>query len=282
MPLPRLTGEVDKNARGSVLVVGGSPVAPGAIILAARAALRVGAGRAQIAIPKSLGISAGLVFFECGVCAFSETPKGNPAATAAAEIIEKANCPDVIAIGPGLMDGKSATALTLNLLKKRKGPTFVIDALAMVGLWNCQAQLHQHKGKIILTPHAGEMALLSGLAKENINREPVGVARNAAQRLSSVIVLKGSTTIIAAPDGSSYGFHSATSGLATAGSGDVLTGLISGIAARGVPALHAAIWGVYLHATGGARLARRHGAIGFLASEIDAEIPSLLDKTMAS
>ena len=129
-----------------------------------------------------------------------------------------------------------------------------------------------------MTPHASEMARLWNCSLEEVQREPLTLAREAAATFGVVVALKGAETWVVAPDGSSYHNTAGNSGLGTAGSGDVLAGIIAGLAARGADALQSAVWGVYLHATAGDVLAEAVGEVGFLASEIPAQIPRLLQR----
>ena len=130
----------------------------------------------------------------------------------------------------------------------------------------------------LLTPHAGEMAHLTGATKEAVSADPERHAREAALRWNAVVALKGATTYIATPDGDCWRHVGSQPGLGTSGSGDVLAGIIVGLMARGVPLAQAAVWGIALHAHAGRALAERLGPIGYLARELPAEIPILLDK----
>jgi NAD(P)H-hydrate repair Nnr-like enzyme with NAD(P)H-hydrate dehydratase domain len=128
----------------------------------------------------------------------------------------------------------------------------------------------------VLTPHAGEMANLLDEPKERVEAQPAACARRAAEQFGAIVALKGAESWIAAPDGSLYHYTGGTVGLATSGSGDTLAGIVAGLAARGAPALHAAIWGAWLHGAAGRLLGRKVGPIGFLARELLDEIPGLL------
>ncbi|MDM0032189.1 NAD(P)H-hydrate dehydratase [Variovorax sp. J22P271] len=131
---------------------------------------------------------------------------------------------------------------------------------------------------VVLTPHAGEMAYLCGLTKEVICEQPLAVAQEAAMHWNAVVALKGARTHVARPDGRARRFSGGGPGLGTSGSGDTLAGLIGGFAARGLPALQACAWGVLVHARAGASLARRYGAVGYLARELAGEVPALIDR----
>jgi hydroxyethylthiazole kinase-like uncharacterized protein yjeF len=148
----------------------------------------------------------------------------------------------------------------------------LLDALAMDAL----ASMGRFDQPVLLTPHAGEMAHLTGRDKEQLREEPQEAAVRQAAAWNAVVVLKGPTTCIAAPDGSAWTHRSQAPGLGTCGSGDVLAGLIAGLAARGASPAQAAAWGVALHARAGDRLARRMGELGYLARELAAEIPALM------
>jgi NAD(P)H-hydrate repair Nnr-like enzyme with NAD(P)H-hydrate dehydratase domain len=127
-----------------------------------------------------------------------------------------------------------------------------------------------------MTPHAGEMAHLSGEAKESIECDPGERVSIAAKTWGAAVALKGACTWIAAPDGRLWRHARGNPGLATSGSGDALAGLVAGLMARGAPVEQALAWGVALHARAAERLAARIGPLGFLARELSAEVPSLM------
>ena len=132
---------------------------------------------------------------------------------------------------------------------------------------------------VIMTPHCGEMAHLTGIDKDCIAGLPDGPALAAARDWNAVIALKGARTVIAAPDGTLWQHEGAGNiGLASSGSGDVLAGIIGGLLARGATEAQAACWGVALHARAGDRLAERLGTLGYLARELAAEVPVLLEQ----
>jgi hydroxyethylthiazole kinase-like uncharacterized protein yjeF len=276
MPIPFPRGETDKDSRGKVLIVGGSRCSPGGAMLSGMAALRAGAGKALLAVPQSLAIPVAANFLEAGVTPFSETAEGHPAMAAVHDVCALAEQADAVLIGPGFMDEDSARQLTLGLLERVAGPVFVVDGVAMTGIWHAGAILRRHDGRIVLTPHAGEMAHLMGMSKDRVLDEPLKAARAAAEQLSSTIVLKGGTTYIATPAAGDYRHEGGCVGLATAGSGDVLAGILAALCARGAPPLAASLWSVWIHGRAGERLAQRIGPLGFLARELLTEIPALL------
>jgi ADP-dependent NAD(P)H-hydrate dehydratase len=129
---------------------------------------------------------------------------------------------------------------------------------------------------VLLTPHAGEMARLSGVDKDTVCRDAALLAQQSAQRLNAVVALKGATTWIATRDRRLWRHDGGNVGLATSGSGDTLAGITCGLAARGASLEQAAVWGVALHARAGDALARRLGPLGYIASELLAEVPALM------
>lgn len=275
--LPQPDDEGDKEERGRVLVLGGATEMPGAVILAATAVLRAGAGKLQIATCRSIAQAIAVAVPEARVLALPETKAGGIAASAASLIAERANDAQVVLIGPGMIDEKAIVRLLKGLLPRIEGPTVVLDAGALSCLTENGRCLERFKGRVVLTPHAGEMAKMTGVDKKKIEADAADFAREAARKFRAVIALKGRETFIAAPSGSKlYCNRTGNVGLATSGSGDVLSGIIAGLAARGAPAVQAAAWGVYLHGRAGDQLARKVGRLGFLARELLAEIPALM------
>lgn len=282
--LPQPDEGGDKEERGRVLVVGGSREMPGAIVLTAVAALRAGAGKLQIATARSVAPLVALAVPEARVFALPETKSGAISASAVALIIERANDVQSVVVGPGMIDEEAVTRLLLKVVPRLEAPTLVLDAAALACLANDPELLHALRGRAILTPHAGEMARMTGLDKEKITGEPLAIARHYAREFRAVIALKGRETFIAHPasGGDAYFNRAGNVGLATSGSGDTLSGIVAGLAARGAQPLLAAVWGVYLHARAGDRLARRIGRLGFLARELLAEVPPLMEELSVS
>jgi ADP-dependent NAD(P)H-hydrate dehydratase len=277
LPLPQPGQDTDKDSRGRVLVAGGSATSAGGVTLSALAALRAGAGKVRLAVPESLAIPIAVSFPEAGVYPFSESAEGYPAASEAArQVAALLASVDAGLIGPGLMDEGSAQELAFDLLESTIGPHFVIDAMALTGLWGAREVLQRHGDRVIITPHAGEMARLTGIPKDEITADPLRIARDAAGHLHCIVVLKGASTVIAQPGGPLYLHEGGVTGLATSGSGDVLAGVLAGLLARGTAPLAAALWSVYLHAQAGLCLSDRIGPLGFLARELPAEIPALM------
>lgn len=278
MPLPAVDGEQGKEGRGCVLVVGGSDQIPGAVILAATAALRAGAGKLQIATGRRVAPWVAVAVPEARVIGLPNASSGELAPRAAAAIRQEAATCDALLVGPGMMDGRASVELVRHALRDGDGPPLVVDAAPLAAFCDCRSNTGQATPRAVLTPHAGEMAMLWKITKEEVQAEPLRIARAAAARLGVVVVLKGAVTVIAAPDGTAFHNTAGNSGLGTSGSGDALSGIVAGLCARGADPLRAAVWAVYLHARAGDALARRIGRHGYLAREILPEIPALLDR----
>ena len=271
-PLPHADDASDKEDRGQVLVVAGSREIPGAALLSATAALRAGAGKLTIATAQSVAAGLALLMPEARVIGLPETPAGGLQPSGLAQLTTCAQQSSAVLIGPGLMDSEGSCEFIAGLLRHLGDVPVILDALAMDVL----LQLPRFDQPVLLTPHAGEMAHLSGQSKEEVMAKGVVLAGDMCQKHNVVMALKGATTYIVSPEGAHWCHVSGNAGLGTSGSGDVLAGIMTGLAARGAPLPQAAAWGVLLHALAGQRLAERHGRVGFLAREILKEIPSVM------
>jgi ADP-dependent NAD(P)H-hydrate dehydratase len=273
-PLPRTESNTDKDSRGRVFIVAGSATSPGAARLAGTAVLRGGAGKVIVATGRSLAPYLGLIAPEFGIHAVAESSDGEPALKES-EINRGLEQCDAVLIGPGLMNGSNAHQVAVRLLKKSKAPV-VLDAAAITGFADDLGGLRRCRAPRILTPHAGEMATLMGASKEAIEAAPANHASSAASALGCTIVLKGADTYIAAPDAQVWRHRGGVRGLATAGSGDTLSGLIVALLSRGAHSLTACLWAVVVHARAGSQLTRAIGPLGFLAGELPPRFPGLL------
>ncbi len=276
MPIPQPGGSGGKEERGRVLVVAGSRELIGAAILAGTSVLRVGAGKLQYNCPASIALHLGTAMPESSSVGCPETPSGAIAIEAVEMIADHANKCGAVLIGPGLLDEDATSDLVAALLDGISDVPIVLDAAAMMGLQRHRDALLRHAGRVVVTPHAGEMAGILDRHKDEIEAGPAAIAREVADGYGVVAVLKGACTFIAAPRGPDWSSSHGNAGLGTSGSGDTLAGLIAGLMARGVEPAHAAIWGVYLHAEAGNRLAAKLGPLGYLAREIPDEIPAIL------
>jgi ADP-dependent NAD(P)H-hydrate dehydratase len=275
-PLPAPEGERGKEDRGRVLVVGGSRRVPGAAVLAGVAALRAGAGTLQIATSASVAPSVAVAIPEAYVVGLREDRHGEIARRAGRALRDELARCDAVVLGPGMREARGAIDVLEQRASRDRACTYVIDAGALEAVGRPSRMERAAPRALILTPHAGEMAKLCGLSREEVLARPLEIAREIARELDATIVLKGSETFVVAPDGTALRSTAGNIGLGTSGSGDVLAGVIAGLAARGASPLGAAAWGVFLHGRAGDVLARRIGPLGYLAREIAAEIPAML------
>lgn len=273
-PLPAHAGDGDKEDRGCTLVIAGSREMAGAAILASTAALRAGAGKLMIATAASLARTLSAAMPEARVIALAETLDGGFATEGAARLVPFAARADAVLIGPGMLDEPASRAFVRALLPALVPlrTAVILDAMAM----SVVIGQPRFERPVLLTPHAGEMAHLTGIAKEDILADPLQAAQEAAVLWNAVVALKGARTVIAAPDGRWWQHEGGNVGLATSGSGDTLAGIITGLAARGASLEQACAWGVALHAAAGVALAKRFGTLGYLARELSPEIPALM------
>lgn len=267
----RRSPHANKGSVGRVLIVAGSRGKTGAAALAGEAAMRAGAGLVTVASAESVQpVIASQVIPECMTEALAQTRAGTVAREAADRILDLARARDVMAVGPGLGSSERSTReLVREIVAKRERPT-VIDADGLNSLAPWPEDLPGTKdAALILTPHPGEMARLIDRQVPEILERGVDVARDLAVTRELIVVLKGSRTLIAAPDGEVYVNATGNAGMATGGSGDVLTGIIAAFVAQRpddpVAAVRAA---VYLHGLAGDRAASRVGTRAMIASDI--------------
>jgi hydroxyethylthiazole kinase-like uncharacterized protein yjeF len=282
-PLPIPGKDGDKEDRGRVLVIGGSHQMPGAIILAAIAALRAGAGKLTIATAARVAPMVAQAVCESRVIGLAETGSGSFKRAGARALPDDSSA---VLIGPGMEGDPQNCAFVAAVLERALDAKIVLDAGAMDVIGALRRGVIQRRSTgadaaasfppLLLTPHAGELAHLSGTDKARILDDPEAAVLDAARRWNAVVALKGAITFIGAPDGRLWRHDGGNIGLATSGSGDVLSGLIAGLAARGATIEQAGAWGVALHARAGNALAARVGTLGYLAREIAGELPALM------
>jgi hydroxyethylthiazole kinase-like uncharacterized protein yjeF len=213
------------------------------------------------------------------VIGLRESSSGEFDETAAAHLAPLVESADAVLLGPGLSDDESLLKLTAQLLKSASKKTgFVFDAAAIKHLDEIPQLLRSFEGRLVITPHAGEMAGLKQIDRSKVERDPFAIAQQVAEELGATVALKGAETIIVSRSGAAHLCNEGNVGLATSGSGDVLAGALAGLLARGTPSHHAACWAVYVHALAGDALTHKIGSIGYLARELLDEIPRMMDK----
>lgn len=267
-PLPAPRSADGKDERGMVLIVAGSQLVAGAAILAAVAALRAGAGRLQIATAAGVAPSMSIAVPEAMVRGLPVDRHGE-IARVDAPLLAAAAQADAVLVGPGMRASRAARALVHALMDAGPAP-MVLDAGAL------PASARPRGAPVLLTPHAGEMARLLGLERDEVRAAPLAMARRCAAERDVLVALKGESTWMASPDGRAWRHRGVLPGLGTSGSGDVLAGLVAGLLARGAEPAQALVWAVWLHARAARSLVTRHGKLGFLARELAGEVPRWL------
>ncbi|MFI7608106.1 NAD(P)H-hydrate dehydratase [Micromonospora sp. NPDC049366] len=257
-----------KEARGTVLVVGGSRFTPGAVLLAGVAALRAGAGVLQLAAAESTAAALSIQVPEALVVGLPETSDGAVAGRSGDRLCDLVAAADVVAVGPGLNDIDETLRLLHVVRDAAASDTaLVLDAYALGALSHEPGLLAGAGRPVVLTPNLTEARHLLG---RDVGEDLDAEAAELADRYDAVVSLFGH---VASPDGGSWREESGDAGLGTSGSGDVRCGLLAGLLSRGAQPAQAACWAAFAHAVSGQRLVPQYGRIGFLARELLDEIP---------
>ena len=270
-------GSVHKKQCGQVLIVAGSHGMTGAAVLACRAALRMGAGIVTLAFPESLRDIYKDLLPEVMTIPCPATDEGTLSYQALPKILEKSADFDVVAVGPGLSQHKETQKLTRELVQEIKRP-LIIDADGLNALVGQVAKiLAQRPAETIITPHEGEMARLVKQDVKKIKKDKITVAQNNAHQWLVNVVLKGPETVIAGLDKQVILNKSGNRALATAGTGDVLTGMIAALWAQNIKQpLEAASTAVYLHGLAGEKAAAKLGKRSVIASDVIEQLPATI------
>lgn len=275
-PLPDHHDNVDKNGRGRVLVIGGCRRVPGGMLLTAQAAFRAGAGKVTIATIASAAIPMGIALPACAVVALPETDNGEISAEAADLLIAEMALHDAIVFGPAMIDETIVSALLEALLPQLPADMFLLlDAVALRAATAHADAIRERRDHVVLTPHEGELAAMLDCDRDEVAADPLGALSKAAERFGAAIMVKGATSHLIA-DGTCLSYAGGGVGLAVSGSGDILSGLIAGLGARGLPPLQATAWGIWLHGEAGRRLSETVGPIGYVAGELPPLVPGLM------
>ena len=270
--VPRRGPQSNKFTSGHVYVAGGSVGLTGATVLASRAAARAGAGYVTACVPASeQPVVASHLVEEMQMPL--ESRDGHLRAAAAEDLVEVvAERPGAVALGPGLGGSDGAHGFARRVLRQCRAP-MVVDADGLGAFAGEPGQLRKHRGPTVCTPHEGELARLLGTSSKRVRARRLEHVRKAASRSGAVVVLKGVDTLVAEPGGMVGVSPGATPALATAGTGDVLTGVIASMLARGLEPFAAACAGVRLHARAGGIAAERIGPEGVVAGDVVAALP---------
>lgn len=269
----------NKGTLGSLLCICGSYGMAGAAIMAGKAALRCGIGLLKIAVPKSIYPVCATNILESVYYPLEETSNGVISSKNTDFLLEMCEKSSAVVIGCGLSVCDDTKNLVQSVITNCEKP-LVIDADALNCICNKPEILKNLKAPAIITPHPGEMARLLHSTPKTVNLNRENTAIDFAKKFGVVTVLKGAGTIIASPDGEVYINHTGNSGMATGGSGDVLSGIIGSLLAQGASPINAAAAGVFLHGTIGDLAAEKLGKISMLPTDMIDMIPAAYLKLM--
>jgi len=270
--IPSRRRESNKGDYGKVLIITGSTGMTGAGCLAACAALRSGAGLVYLGVPSSLSFIYEIALRESITIPLEDEGKGFLSAKSAKSILERMEGKTVVAAGPGLSVNDDIAEIMESIIKNAKMP-LILDADALNAVSRDVSVLGHLKADAVVTPHPGEMARLAGMTVKEVQDDRIGAAKEFACKWNVITVLKGARTVIAVPDGTVYINPTGNAGMATAGAGDVLTGMIAGFAAQGIRLEDAVVAGVYLHGLAGDIAASEKGEHGLIAADLADRLP---------
>ena len=275
---PKRDPSAHKGDFGHVLVIAGSMGYTGAAYLASQAATLSGSGLVTLAIARSLYEVMAVKLTEVMVRPFFETKDYSLSLLAEKELSNFAmeSC-NSIAIGPGISRNKETQSLVRNLVTKVTKP-ITLDADGINAFVGHLDMLKAAKSRLVLTPHPGEMSRLLGKDVEELQKNRKDIALAFATEYNAVLVLKGQNTVVAAPSGEVYVNETGNTGMATGGTGDVLTGMIASFIGQGFDAFTASVLSVYFHGLAGDLAAREKGVLSLIATDILNKLPEVLKK----
>ena len=273
--VPR-SDDLHKGECGRILILAGSSGKTGAAALAALGALRSGAGLVTVATPRACQSAVSAMSPEYMTLGLDDTADGMVSAEAVDAILAE-RC-DVLAIGPGLGQGAGVRALVRGLVARATVP-LVLDADGLNAFAGDADALVGRDGRdLVITPHPGEMARLLGVTVDHVQTHRVEVAREFAETRGLYVVLKGARSVVATPEGAVLINMTGNPGMATGGTGDVLTGVLAAWLAQVLDAQAACALGVYLHGLAGDLAAVGQGEVGLIASDVADHLgPAVLD-----
>ena len=273
--MPRRTPESTKFSTGVVFVIGGSSGLTGAPTMAAMAAMRAGAGYVTVGAPASIQPAFSIRLLEAMTSGLPEAD-GSLTAEAVEPALKAIRRADAVVLGPGLGRSEGAQAFARAMYERVDVP-LVVDADGLNALAGIFDKLPQRRWPTVLTPHAGELARLLDVKADEVGRARLAHSRDAAARSRAIVVLKGDDTLVAATSGFVAISPGGAPGLATAGTGDVLSGVLGAMLAKGLAPAHAACAGAFVHLRAGQLAAEPHGADAVIASDVIARLPQALN-----
>jgi ADP-dependent NAD(P)H-hydrate dehydratase / NAD(P)H-hydrate epimerase len=277
--LPQRLPDAHKGSSGRVLVVAGSVGLTGAAALCSRAAMRSGAGVVTLGIPASLNPIMEVKLTEVMTLPLPDGGAGHVSEGAVEAVLDKLEGYDVLALGPGLGTAPAACEVVVGLLRQARVPV-VLDADGINCAAVCGDCLSGRKHPTVITPHPGELGRLLGRGASDIQSARPASAAEATRRFGCITVLKGANTLVASPDGRTFVNTLALPELATAGSGDVLTGCIAAFCSQGLDPLDAAICGVFIHGRAAELATHLVGSVGMVAGDIVSHLPLALSRQL--
>ena len=273
--LPERPSDSYKNTFGKVLLIAGSTGLTGAATMASLSVLRSGAGMVVLGIPERFNPVLEEKVTEVMTAPLPETEDGSIHSRAISHIDRWLQWSHVLALGPGLSTHPETQTFVRAFLGKANKP-IVIDADGINNLAGQLDLIRNYTADIVFTPHVGELSRLIGVSQKNILANRVALLKEWAPKLKCTLLLKGAPTLIADPSGTVYFNPTGNAGMATAGSGDVLTGLIAGFLAQGLTGTQAAIVGAFVHGMAGDLARQKLGQRGMIAGDILDHVPDAL------
>ncbi|HHW49365.1 MAG TPA: NAD(P)H-hydrate dehydratase [Clostridiaceae bacterium] len=275
--LPLRRKNTNKGDYGRVLILTGSTGMTGSGCLAARAALRSGAGLVYLGVPKTLAHLYGAGAIEAITLPLEDCSMGSLSSKCIGQVEKFMSGKDVIAVGPGLSVSDDIFEVMEYIISTSEAP-LVLDADALNAVSRDVSIFGKLKAEAVITPHPGEFSRLAGISIGDVQKNRIEVARDFARKWKVITVLKGSRTVVAGPDGTVYINTTGNPGMATAGAGDVLTGVIAALIGQGVKPLSAAAAGVYIHGLAGDLAALETGEISLVAGDIATHLPDVFKR----
>ncbi|MDH3973816.1 MAG: NAD(P)H-hydrate dehydratase [Deltaproteobacteria bacterium] len=271
--LPR-EADSHKGSYGHLLVVAGSGGKSGAAVMAGKSALRSGAGLVTVAAPSSINSILETNLTEVMTESLSDVDGGFLGSGAVKKALYLLKDKSALVLGPGLSREEESGTFVRAIMEKLSIPA-VLDADA---LWHLSAHtglISKCKAPLILTPHPGEMATILGISSKEVQQDRLNIARSFAADFECYLILKGARTLVASPEGDVFINMTGNAGMATAGTGDVLCGIVGSLLGQGYSALESALAGVYIHGEAGDRIAEEKGEAGLIATDIIERFPEV-------
>jgi NAD(P)H-hydrate epimerase len=270
---PHRAREGSKFSSGTVVIAGGARGLTGAPAMAALAAQRTGAGYVQVAVPASAQQALSLRLLEAMTRGQPDHGEGFHTPAGVEPVLEMSERAGALVLGPGLGRSDGARAFALEVARRAKRP-LLLDADGLNAHAGALELLRERRAPTVLTPHSGELGRLLERESSEVDGHRLACVRDAAQRSGAVVLLKGDDTLVATPTGRVAVSPGGTPALATAGTGDVLSGLIGALLSKGMDAFEAAALGVLAHVRAGRAAAERHGADHVIAGDVIDALPA--------